>query len=116
MRRTTRQKERTNYVAWNLDLLVRCSHVARACGPGDRSSGGPLVMAKIFTELSPNQRAAIGTPCRKCGVGEYRERSGKFGPWVQCSRDECGDKVHRPRGCHAPKDEPQAPAEIDQEM
>ena len=73
-------------------------------------------MAKIFTELSPNQRAAIGTPCRKCGVGEYRERSGKFGPWVQCSRYECGDKVHRPRGCHAPKDEPQAPAEIDQEM
>ena len=67
-------------------------------------------MTKVFTELSANQTAAIGTTCRVCSAGEYRRMDGRFGPWVQCSRYECKDKVYRPRGVHASTDAaPEAP-------
>lgn len=58
-------------------------------------------MSDIPTELSENQKAALGKPCRKCGKdGTVHEKTGRFGPWVVCS--ECGDKVRRPRGITAP--------------
>mgnify|MGYP001577502392 CR=1 FL=1 len=62
-------------------------------------------MAKIFTALSENQRLAVGTPCKECATGIYKERSGKFGPFVSCSRyPACDSKVMRPRGFHVSSD------------
>ena len=74
-------------------------------------------MAKIFTSLSENQRLAVGTPCKECATGVYKERSGKFGPFVSCSRfPACDAKVMRPRGFHVPSDtapnEVEAPASV----
>lgn len=51
-----------------------------------------------YTELSANQREAVGKPCRKCGKGTYVERSGTYGLWVQCNAWPCKGKVYRPRG------------------
>lgn len=54
------------------------------------------------TILAPNQQAALIAPCRKCGNRTVKEMSGPFGPWVLCTH--CKDKVRRPRGIHALRD------------
>lgn len=53
---------------------------------------------QIFTELSQNQKDALGKPCTKCKTGTYTERNGRYGPWVQCNNWGCKSKVYRPRG------------------
>jgi len=53
---------------------------------------------QIFTELSQNQKDALGKPCKACSTGIYTERRGRYGPWVQCNNWSCKSKVYRPRG------------------
>src|SRR5574342_562471 len=53
---------------------------------------------QYFTRLSQKQKEAVGKPCAKCHNGTYRERNGRYGPWVQCDNWLCKAKVYRPRG------------------
>lgn len=56
-------------------------------------------MSGYYTELSKNQREAVGQTCKVCHMGTYTQRTGTYGVFVGCSRfPACKAKVYRPRG------------------